>query len=58
MVIVDGNCVCNESALTGESMPVQKIQCPNEARSYDSMKAGSRHTLFAGTTVLQAKPNQ
>lgn len=47
--------MCNESALTGEAMPVQKYQCPNENQRYSSTShAGSRHTLYAGTTLLQA----
>ena len=40
----------NESGLTGESMPVQKLALPNEAgREYDSHGSGARSTLFACT---------
>lgn len=48
-----GSCVCNESALTGEAMPVQKYACPNEPSVYDA-HSGSRYMLYAGTKLLQA----
>jgi magnesium-transporting ATPase (P-type) len=52
--VLQGSAVLNESGLTGESMPVQKLALPNEAdREYDAHGAGTRNTLFAGTTVLQ-----
>ena len=35
-------------------MPIPKLQAPNDARVYDPAHGGARHTLFAGTTVLQA----
>ena len=36
-------------------MPVQKYACPNDTTAYDTGHGqGARHTLFAGTTVLQA----
>ena len=50
-----GVCVCNESNLTGEPMPVSKIKAPDNGTLYDSEGArGGRHTLFSGTEVLQA----
>lgn len=51
MVLLSGQCIMNESGLTGESMPVQKIACPNEAKEYTH--SGSKYTLYAGTTILQ-----
>ena len=35
-------------------MPVQKYACPNDTTAYDPGHSSARHTLFAGTTVLQA----
>eukprot|EP00873_Tetraselmis_striata_P045781 jgi/Tetstr1/466045/TSEL_010632.t1 len=57
MAILEGQCVCNESALTGEAMPVQKVQVPSDPsgrqEEYDPATKGKRYTLFSGTTVLQ-----
>ncbi|OWK50143.1 putative cation-transporting ATPase 13A2 [Lonchura striata] len=52
--LLSGECMVNESLLTGESVPVMKtplpagraVYCPEEHR---------RHTLFCGTQVIQAK---
>ena len=55
MVLLSGQCIMNESGLTGESMPVQKIACPNEPKAYDH--SGSKYTLYAGTTILQTNGN-
>jgi predicted P-type ATPase len=55
MVLLSGQCIMNESGLTGESMPVQKIACPNESKEYDH--AGAKYTLYAGTTILQTTGN-
>nr|PNR41660.1 hypothetical protein PHYPA_019065 [Physcomitrium patens] len=54
LLIIKGFCVCNESALTGEAMPVQKYMAANNIERYKSDGSGARHTLFSGTTVLQA----
>ncbi|KAG0585432.1 hypothetical protein KC19_2G011200 [Ceratodon purpureus] len=54
LLIIKGFCVCNESALTGEAMPVQKYMASNNLERYRLEGHGSRHTLFSGTTVLQA----
>lgn len=53
MVLLSGSCILNESGLTGESMPVQKTACVNDVDEYLPESSGVRHTLFAGTTMLQ-----
>ena len=53
LVVLEGSCVLNEAGLTGESMPVQKTACVNENVKYNPEGMGVRHTLFAGTTVLE-----
>lgn len=49
-----GVCVCNESDLTGEAMPVQKYNASDDEDVYEAEGKGTRHTLFSGTQVLQA----
>nr|XP_020024449.1 probable cation-transporting ATPase 13A2 isoform X1 [Castor canadensis] len=52
--LVTGECVVNESSLTGESVPVLKTALPEGPRSY-CPETHRRHTLFCGTLVLQAR---
>eukprot|EP00002_Diphylleia_rotans_P032381 TRINITY_DN6796_c0_g1_i7.p1 TRINITY_DN6796_c0_g1~~TRINITY_DN6796_c0_g1_i7.p1 ORF type:complete len:1160 (+),score=178.83 TRINITY_DN6796_c0_g1_i7:67-3546(+) len=60
-ILVEGGCIMNESSLTGESVPVFKSSLPSgnaegAAANYDEEK-DKKHTLFAGTHVLQPKPS-
>ncbi|XP_067049944.1 polyamine-transporting ATPase 13A3-like isoform X4 [Acropora muricata] len=65
-VLISGNCIVNESMLTGESVPVTKTPLPNAKRSpgyseeereqlpYNPERQ-KRHTLFSGTRVIQTR---
>ena len=57
--LLAGSCILNESGLTGESMPVQKIAAANDGSKevFDTEGSGVRHSLYAGTTVLQLNPD-
>ncbi|XP_033763289.1 probable cation-transporting ATPase 13A3 [Pecten maximus] len=59
-VLTCGNCIVNESMLTGESVPVTKTPLPNpsEARTEDKLfniKEHALHVLFCGTKVIQTR---
>ncbi|KAM8873662.1 polyamine-transporting ATPase 13A3 isoform 2-T2 [Spinachia spinachia] len=62
-VLVSGTCIVNESMLTGESVPVTKINLPNplpgemgeETDCVYSTEEHKRHTLFCGTNVIQTR---
>ncbi|AWP09289.1 putative cation-transporting ATPase 13A2 [Scophthalmus maximus] len=52
--LLAGECLVNESMLTGESVPVLKTPLPAGEGKYSS-ETERRHTLFCGTTLIQAK---
>uniref|UniRef100_A0A8C2UV11 Polyamine-transporting ATPase 13A2 n=1 Tax=Chinchilla lanigera TaxID=34839 RepID=A0A8C2UV11_CHILA len=52
--LVAGECMVNESCLTGESVPVLKTALPEGPRPY-CPEVHRRHTLFCGTLILQAR---
>lgn len=64
-VLLTGNCIVNESMLTGESVPITKTPLPNPAgptanQSDHSdmkfnMKDHAKHVLFCGTEVIQTR---
>ncbi|KAK4878700.1 hypothetical protein RN001_011206 [Aquatica leii] len=54
-VLLTGNCILNESMLTGESVPVTKTPLPDLPSLHYSSKEHARHTLFCGTQVIQTR---
>lgn len=59
MLLIRGQCIVNESMLTGESVPV--IKEPIETRSntkeqLDVQNDGKLHVLFGGTVIVQNTP--
>ena len=54
MIQISGISIANEALLTGESIPVIKQQLPkSDDETYNDSK--SKHTLYAGTTIIQNK---
>ena len=54
-ILIKGDCVTNESMLTGESIPVLKDALPNLADSSYSFLEDKRHSLYSGTLVMQTR---
>ncbi|CAH2008119.1 unnamed protein product [Acanthoscelides obtectus] len=54
-LLLTGNCILNESMLTGESVPVTKTAFPNIPNIVYDPKEHARHTLFSGTKVIQTR---
>uniref|UniRef100_A0A674P4G6 ATPase cation transporting 13A2 n=1 Tax=Takifugu rubripes TaxID=31033 RepID=A0A674P4G6_TAKRU len=54
VAVLAGECLVNESMLTGESVPVLKTPLPAGEETY-SAESERRHTLYCGTHLIQAK---
>ncbi|KAK3281417.1 hypothetical protein CYMTET_10791 [Cymbomonas tetramitiformis] len=55
MAVTEGLCVCDESSLSGEGMPVHKTALPDDwTQQYTPQGPGARYTLFAGSQVMHA----
>ncbi|KIW71556.1 hypothetical protein, variant [Phialophora macrospora] len=63
-LLLAGDCIINESMLTGESIPVSKIPIIDEALPYIDLGATSihpsvaRYFLFCGTKIIRARRPQ
>lgn len=57
MVLINGQCVVNESNLTGESIPVVKAPISNSSNDVyvHQSDAAKKHTLFSGSKLMQVR---
>ena len=57
-VLLNGQCIVNESMLTGESVPVIKSALlPDSQTTYDPNEPdlSTKYTIFSGTQVIQSR---
>ncbi|XP_032579867.1 probable cation-transporting ATPase 13A3 isoform X1 [Drosophila sechellia] len=54
-ILISGNCILDESMLTGESVPVTKTPLPSKRDMIFDKTEHARHTLFCGTKVIQTR---
>lgn len=63
-LLLAGDCIINESMLTGESIPVSKVPLTDDVVNYIDLGATSihpviaRHFLFCGTKIIRARRPQ
>lgn len=63
-ILLAGDCIVNESMLTGESVPVSKVPTNDESLRALNLSASSiapeiaRHFLFCGTKIVRARRPQ
>lgn len=63
-LLLTGDCIVNESMLTGESVPVSKTPVTNDSLAYLDLSATTvqpgvaKHFLFCGTRIIRARRPQ
>lgn len=63
-LLLSGDCIINESMLTGESVPVSKVPATDDILDYLDLSTSSihqkvaKHFLFCGTKIIRARRPQ
>lgn len=63
-LLLSGDCIVNESMLTGESVPISKLPCTNTSLKLLDLSSSSvspeiaKHFLFCGTKIIRARKPQ
>lgn len=52
-ILIDGVCLMDEAALTGESVPMHKTQLPSTHQYFS--ESDKNHILYSGTTVMTSE---
>jgi cation-transporting P-type ATPase 13A2 len=55
-ILIDGVCLMDEAALTGESVPMHKTQLPGTTQMFS--ESDKIHILYSGTTVMNSEQVQ
>ncbi|KAJ5068600.1 cation-transporting atpase [Anaeramoeba ignava] len=54
-ILLNGQCIVNESMLTGESVPVVKTSLPSDTKQIYDIITHKKYTLYSGTKVIESK---
>ena len=53
IIITSGECLVDESVLTGESVPIYKTEIPDSNKPFKSSE-NEKHTIFCGCKILRS----
>jgi len=54
IIVVEGECLVNEAVLTGESVPVSKVEITTSEDTFDFSKA-EKHIIYCGSKIIKSQ---